>query len=79
MPKVKFIATESMKGFRHKVAGVVKGSYGGKATTKIQGPQILKDGDVVEVDDFELAWYLAHYPDNFKKVEPRKPKTDSEE
>lgn len=74
MPRVKFTATAEHKQWLHRKGGVVDGSYGGKATKKIVGPVILKDGDVQQMDDFEAEWCLKHLPSNFELVEEKKAK-----
>lgn len=87
MPKVKFNATARMQSFLYSKGGVKAGTYGGKATTKVVGPEYMKDGDIIDMPDFEAKWCLSIHPDNFelvsekkvKKPEPEPEDSESEE
>ena len=79
MVKVKFKATADMDSYLFAKGGVKEGTYGGKATRKIIGPEILHDGDEVETTVAIKGWLLNQYPDNFTEVKPKaapKPKSD---
>lgn len=65
MPKVTFHATPNFQTWKHQNGGVTVGQYGDKETLKIRGPVILRDGDSVEMDDFEAQWAVTNHPSEF--------------
>ena len=80
MPKLRFKATKDHPSWRHQKGGVVIGSYAGKPTLKIQSTIVVKDGEEVDMDDFEAQWCLACMPGNWLQATPKvKAKTIKDE
>lgn len=70
MPRVRFHANNEHSEWSHSDDPVVvQSTYGDGETTKIRDDGTLRDGDAVDMDDFEARWCLSHYPEVFEIVE----------
>lgn len=78
---VEFRAGGRLKTWRHSDGGSVSRKHGDRYTTLVIAPLVLKDGDRVKMNDKDLAWCRATYPQNFKAVSEEAEKTagDGEE
>lgn len=69
MVTIEFIETPAMRTWLHRPGGLTIGTYAGKPTTKIVGPDIMAKGDTRDVPKGDAAWLLGHYPRNFRVLE----------
>jgi hypothetical protein len=71
VPLVRFVAEGKNKTWKHKPGTgiVVHAKHGDGTSIKIRPTGELKDGDVVNMDEFDSQWTTTYYPSLFVLVE----------
>lgn len=67
----RFQATPEYPKWTHRKGGRRAEPLKGGKNAVLVPPHILKDGDTVDLDDFEASWVESNLPENFKRVTKR--------
>lgn len=74
MPLVTFHATPDRQSWTHAKGHTAEVPWGNGTTRKVFPPAVMRDGDEVEMDEFQAAWCLAAYPLSFSVSDAPEPR-----